>query len=105
MRSSETNVSILNIKDSIFEIKGTVRDDNLGGNSFNEELIKYSIDEFKEQTGIIIQKDSKSYKRLEKECENSIINLSQNSESQIELVKLEDGEDLNISISRSEFEE
>ena len=96
MRSNETNVTILNLQDDVFKVIETVRNDNLDGNNFNEELIKYCINEFQGQTGIIIQKDSKSYKRLEKECENSIINLSQHSESQIELDKLEDGEDLKF---------
>ena len=96
MRSSETNVSIVNIKDSIFEIKGIVRDDNLGGNSFNEELIKYCIDEFKEQTGIIIQKDSKPYRRLEKECEGCKIQFSSLKEIYVDIDALADGEDLSF---------
>ncbi len=45
-------------------------DDNLGG--IDEELTKYWIKEFKEQTGIIIKKDSKPYKRLKKKCEECI---------------------------------
>ena len=57
MRSNETNVSIVNLNNSIFEINGTIRDDNLGGNLFDEELTKFCINEFKEETGIIIQKD------------------------------------------------
>ena len=43
-------------------IKGTVRNDNLGGNLIDEELIKYWMDKFKKETGIIIQKDSKPYR-------------------------------------------
>ena len=35
MRSNETNVSIVNLKNSIFKINGTIRDDNLGGNLFD----------------------------------------------------------------------
>ena len=35
MRSNETNVSIVNLKNSIFEINGTIRDDNLEGNLFD----------------------------------------------------------------------
>ena len=93
VRSNETNVTFLNLQDSIFEIKGSVRDDNLGGNSFNEELIKFCLDEFKKRNGIIIKKHSTSYKTLEKACEKSINNLSQYSESLIELDKL-DGKDL-----------
>ena len=95
MRSSETNVSIVNIKDSIFEIKGTVRDDNLGGNSFNEELIKY-WKWIKEQTRIIIQKDSKPYRRLEKECEGCKIQLSSLKEIYVDIDALADGEDLSF---------
>ena len=35
MRSNETNVSIVNLNNSIFKINGTIRDDNLGGNLFD----------------------------------------------------------------------
>ena len=72
MRSNETNVSIVNLNNSIFEINGTIRDDNLGGNLFDEKLIQCCINKFKEETGIIIQKDSKPYKRLKKKCEECI---------------------------------
>ena len=104
MRSNETNVTIVNIKDSIFEIKGIVRDDNLGGNSFNEELIKYCINEFKEQTRIIIQKDSKPYRRLENICEEYKKEFSRDIESTIDIEALAEGEDFNIYILRAVFE-
>ena len=71
MRSNETNVTIVNLKDSIFEIKGTVRDDNLGGNLITEELVKYCINEFNYHTGIIIENNQRAYRRLESECERS----------------------------------
>ena len=44
MWSNETNVTILNLKDSIFEIKRTY---NLGGNILTEELVKHCINQRK----------------------------------------------------------
>jgi len=106
MRSNETNVSIVNLNNFIFEINRTIRDDNLGGNLFDEELTKYCINKFKEQTGIIIQKDSKPYKRLKKECEKCKINLSYVKGATIDIDALEEGEDFNIDIiKRNIFED
>ena len=105
MRSNETNVTIINLQDSIFNIIGTVKVDNLGGNILNEELIKYCINEFNEKNGIIIEKDSKGYKRLEEICEKCIIDLSYSEQCEIDIDELSEGEDLNITIYRFEFED
>ena len=101
MRSNETNVTILHLNNSNFEVKATSRDDNLGGNLFDEELIKYCINEFKEETGIIIQKDSSAYRRLMIACEIGKSQLSYSLETQIDLDKL----DLIVYISWDVFEE
>ena len=103
MRSNETNVTILHLNNSNYEVKATIRDDNLGGNLFDEELIKYCINEFKEETGIIIQKDSKAYRRLKIACEKGKSSLSYFIETTIDLDNLVKGEDLYITIDRADF--
>ena len=40
MRSNETNVTILNNSDSIFEIKGTVKNKNIEKNKIKKEINK-----------------------------------------------------------------
>ena len=73
-------------------------DDNLGG--IDEELTKYWIKEFKEQTGIIIKKDSKPYKRLKKKCEDFRKDLNFLYLLTIDKDALTKSKDLNIIISR-----
>jgi len=104
VRSNETNITILHLNNSNFEIKVNSRDDNLGGNLFDEELIKYCINEFKEETGIIIQKDSSAYRRLMIACEIGKSELSYSLVTTIELDNLAGDEDLDIQIFKSEFE-
>ena len=103
MRSNETNVTILHLNNSNFEVKVTIRDDNLGGNLFDEELIKYCINEFKEETGIIIQKDSWAYRRLKIACEKGKSSLYYCLETTIDLDNLVKGEDLYIKIDKADF--
>ncbi len=104
MGSNETNVTILNLKHSIFEIKGTVRDDNLGGNLFVQELAKYCTNQFKEENGIILNNYPKGCRRLEKECEKYKKKLSTDNEISIDLDALAECEDFCITITRTEFE-
>ncbi len=101
MRSNETNVTILNLKDSIFENKGTV---GVGRNVFNEELFKYCINQFKEQTGIIINNNPKACGTLELICEINERKLSDVKEISIDIDALSDGEDFKITITRPQFE-
>ncbi len=96
MRSNETNVTILNFQDSIFEVKGIVKDDNLGGNLLTEQLIKYYIEEFENETGIKIKNNQKAYNRIKKECEKCKNELSSSKVYSIDLDAFAEGEDLNI---------
>ena len=105
MGSNETNVTILNLKDSIFEFKGTVRDDNLGGNLFDEELLKLCINEFKKQYDLDISGYQKACLRLEFNCEKVKKDLSSASQTSIDIDALAEGEDLICTIIRPQFED
>ena len=49
------DVSLLNIDDGIFEVKATAGDMHLGGEDFDNILVKHFLDEFK-STKLIFQK-------------------------------------------------
>ena len=100
MGNKGRNFTILNFND----IKETVRDDNLGGNLFDEELVKYCINQFKEHTGIIINNSSKACQKLQVECERNKRDLSSIHQSKIYIDALADGEHFNITITRPQFE-
>ena len=44
------DVSLLEIKDGIFAVKSTNGDAHLGGEDFDEEILSYALDQFKEET-------------------------------------------------------
>ena len=52
------DVSILDIGDGVFEVLATSGNNRLGGDDFDERIMKYLIEEFKKEQGIVI-----NYKR------------------------------------------
>lgn len=45
------DVSLLKIKDGVFEVKATAGDTHLGGEDFDNQLLKHLIDEFRRKHG------------------------------------------------------
>ena len=99
------DVSILTINDEVFEVRSTRGDTHLGGEDFDNQLVNFCVQKFKENTGIDLSKNQKAIRRLKLECEKCKRNLSAAIESHIEINNLQDNEDLSILINRSEFEE
>jgi molecular chaperone DnaK len=52
------DISILEIGDGVFEVKSTNGDTFLGGEDFDQVLIKYLAEEFKKEHGIDLTKDT-----------------------------------------------
>ena len=51
------DVSILDIGDGVFEVLATNGNTHLGGDDFDEAIIKYLVDEFKKSNGIDLSTD------------------------------------------------
>ncbi len=98
------DVSLLCIDDGIFEVKSTAGDTHLGGEDFDNVLMKYFIDEFKRKNKIDISDNKRSLRRLKTACERAKRNLSSSSSATIELESLCDGIDFFSSITRARFE-
>ena len=98
------DVSLLCIDDGIFEVKATAGDTHLGGEDFDNILMKYFIDEFKRKNKIDISENKRSLRRLKTACERAKRNLSSSSSSSIELESLCEGIDFFSSITRARFE-
>ena len=98
------DVSLLCIDDGIFEVKSTAGDTHLGGEDFDNVLMKYFIDEFKRKNKIDISDNKRSLRRLKTACERAKRNLSSSSSSTIELESLCEGIDFFSSITRARFE-
>ena len=98
------DVSLLCIDDGIFEVKSTAGDTHLGGEDFDNVLMKYFIDEFKRKHKLDISDNKRSLRRLKTSCERAKRTLSSSNTASIELESLYEGIDFFSSISRARFE-
>lgn len=91
------------------EVISTNGDTHLGGDDFDDILIKYLIDEFRKDTGIDISSDKMVKQRLKEAAEKAKIELSSVKETEISLPFLtadaNGPKHLNIKLSRSKFEQ
>ena len=98
------DVSLLNIDDGIFEVKATAGDTHLGGEDFDNILLKYFADEFKRKYRHDLTNNKRASRRLRTACEKAKRTLSSSSTANIEIDSLFDGIDFFSSISRAKFE-
>jgi len=98
------DVSLLSIDDGIFEVKATAGDTHLGGEDFDNILMKYFKDEFKRKTKIDISENKRALRRLKTACERAKRTLSSSATASVELESLCDGVDFFTSITKARFE-
>jgi molecular chaperone DnaK len=79
------DVSILDLGDGVFEVLSTDGDTHLGGDDFDNAIIDYLVNEFKNETGVDISKDPMSSQRLRESAEKAKIELSSSSQTEINL--------------------
>lgn len=70
------DVSILEVGDGIFEVLSTAGDTNLGGDDFDNVLVKWLMNDFKEKEGIDLTNDIQALQRLTEAAEKAKIELS-----------------------------
>ena len=99
------DVSLLSLEDGLFEVKATNGNTHLGGEDFDNRMVEYCADEFRKKTGINIKKNAKALRRVRASCEKAKRALSAATQATVDIDALMDGEDLNIVITRSKFED
>jgi len=97
------DVSILNISDEVFEVKSTAGNTHLGGEDFDDLLIEYIKNKFNQEHNVDISNNIKALRRLKNECEKAKCILSSMYTTNIEIESFYNSIDLNVSISRDEF--
>ena len=70
------DVSILEVGDGIFEVLATAGDTSLGGDDFDNVLVRWLINDFKEKEGIDLSTDIQALQRLTEAAEKAKIELS-----------------------------
>src|ERR1051326_227831 len=103
------DISILDVGDGVFEVKGVNGDTHLGGDDWDEVLIDHIADEFKKEHGIDLRKDMMALQRLKDAAEQAKKELSQATTADINLpfitADASGPKHLMMSITRSKFEQ
>merc|ERR1719248_347828 len=99
------DVSLLTIEDGMFEVKATAGDTHLGGEDFDDRLVKHFAAEFKRKHKADISGNPRALRRLRTACERAKRTLSAASQTTIEIDSLYEGMDFFTSITRARFEE
>jgi len=79
------DVSVLELGDGVFEVKSTDGDTHLGGDDFDQVIIDWLADEFKNEEGIDLRQDPMALQRLKDAAEKAKIELSNTTTSEINL--------------------
>ena len=102
------DVSILELGDGVFEVLATAGDNKLGGDDFDDVIIKYLAEEFKKENGIDLTQDKMAVQRLKDAAEKAKKDLSGVSSTQISLPFISGGANgplhLETTLSRAKFE-
>ncbi len=102
------DISVLEVGDEVIEVKSTGGDTHLGGDDFDQEIIKWLIEEFKRETGIDLSGDRMALQRLKEAAENAKKELSSKLETEINLpfisADASGPKHLVRKITRSQFE-
>lgn len=103
------DVSILEVADGVVDVMATRGNNRLGGDDFDERLMKYIAQEFKKENGIDLLQDPTSAQRLKDAAEKAKKELSSSMSTNINLpfITAINGvpAHLNLDVSRSKFEE
>lgn len=103
------DISILDISADTVEVKSTNGDTHLGGDDFDQEIIKWIAEEFRKTEGIDLSKDQMALQRLKESAEKAKIELSSAFETEINqpfITTTPDGpKHLILKLTRAKLEE
>ncbi|WFD11575.1 molecular chaperone DnaK [Tepidibacter hydrothermalis] len=103
------DISILEIGDGAFEVLATNGNNHLGGDDFDEVIINYIAEDFKNQEGVDLRADKMSLQRLKEAAEKAKKELSSVMTTNINLpfitATATGPKHLNMDLSRAKFEE
>ena len=79
------DVSVLELGDGVFEVLSTDGDTHLGGDDFDQAIIDWLVQEFKDENGLDLTKDPMALQRLREGAEKAKIELSSSPSTEINL--------------------
>ena len=79
------DVTVLELGEGIFEVKATGGDTHLGGDDFDQAIIQYLLDQFKQREGIDLSGDRMALQRVKEAAEKAKVELSSSMETTVNL--------------------
>ncbi|HEY3464214.1 MAG TPA: molecular chaperone DnaK, partial [Amycolatopsis sp.] len=103
------DVSLLEIGEGVVEVRATSGDNHLGGDDWDERIVKWLVDKFKATNGIDLTKDKMALQRIREAAEKAKIELSSSNSASINLPYITVDADknplfLDETLSRAEFQ-
>ncbi len=103
------DVSILNIDDGVIEVLATAGNNRLGGDDFDQCVVKYLIDSFKKSDGVDLSSDRVAMQRLREAAEKAKCDLSGMMSTTINLPYITADatgpKHLDVTLTRAKFNE
>ncbi len=103
------DVSLLEIGDGVVEVRATSGDNNLGGDDWDQRIVDWLVEKFKQSHGIDLTKDKMAMQRLREAAEKAKIELSASQSTSINLPYITVDADknplfLDEQLTRAEFQ-
>lgn len=102
------DISILELSQGVFEVRSTAGDSYLGGEDFDQKIITWLIEEFRQEHGIDLHEDRMALQRLKESAERAKCELSTAEKTEIHLPFISAGPDgplhLQRDLTREHFE-
>ncbi|MED5371936.1 MAG: Hsp70 family protein [Myxococcota bacterium] len=103
------DISVIDIKDRIFEVVATGGDTFLGGVDFDDRVMQKILKDFLDQHGVDLSWDRVAIQRIRDAAEEAKIKLSTVSSTRIHVPYISNGEqgplDVDLELTRAELEE
>jgi len=103
------DISILELGDNVFEVKSTNGDTHLGGDDFDQRIIDWLVQSFKNDYGVDLASDRMALQRLKEAAENAKKELSSAQSTEINLpfitADAQGPKHLQYTLTRAKFEQ
>ena len=103
------DVSVLEVGDGVIQVKATNGDTHLGGDDYDQRIVKWIAEEFRKDQGIDLSNDKQALQRLREAAEKAKMELSSTLETEINLpfitADASGPKHLAINLSRAKFEQ
>jgi len=103
------DVSLLEIGEGVVEVRATSGDNHLGGDDWDQRIVDWLVDKFKQSAGIDLTKDKMALQRIREAAEKAKIELSSSNSANINLPYITVDADknplfLDETLTRAEFQ-